>query len=579
MRWNTLSRTGRTVLPWLLVATGLGVASYTTTGYQYQVWPQDFLEYVLRYAGRLQGDWTTSTPNQHWAFAHALALVPASLLSGTVFVLWLLSLGGVWLAFAAVCRAFGLSWPSVLGAGLVAASTGFAGLGLSRPVIGFLHPTAVSFALTVAALAAVLYAKPVLVGLALGLAILVHPDVGVLGTLAVLPAQVLTTPMRPWRRHLPLVLALVIPAAPAFYYAFTNLALGSSLTEHRRYVLLALVRLPWHFLYRAFPAAEWAMAVGWVLVFIIAIPFLPSDRRRRTLVVTAIASVTLCTLGGIASQFGRPLLLVQLQTARLTSLLVLLGIVAGFAAVHRFAGRWTGVVGVLVFLLAPPLQNAVLGNHQLPGRLATLVSTSSAEAAIVLLVIAGLGWALRGQMIRDQDSRAEPVVFGGLLVAAALTLAVPFQNVWAAKPSQAQRDWVAIAKDSRAVSRPRDIFLVPPGGLQLFPLWAFRPVVATFGSWEFGVGDSEWVRRISIVTGGDPRVFKPTGSANAIARNQLIESDYDHTVATSRKPVCAFNVRFVVVESPVAAPAWLERLDATSTYDLYKVRPGTCGRT
>jgi hypothetical protein len=576
VRWKSVAEIGRKALPWLLVATGLGVASYTTTGYAYQVWPQNFLEWVLRYSGRLHGDWTTSFTPAHWAVAHALAWVPASLLSYAVFVLWLVSLAGVWLAFAAVCRALGFYWSSVVGAGLIATSTGFAGIGLSLPVSGFFYPTELSFALVVTALAAVLYGKSVLVGLSLGLAILIHPDMGILGALAILPAQALTAPLRPWRRHVPLALALVIPAAPAFYEAFGNLAQSSSLSEHRRFVLLALVRAPWHFLYRAFPAAEWAMVVSWVVVFVVAIFFLRGDRRRRALVATAIASVVLCTIGGIASQLGRPLLLVQLQTARLSSLLVLLGIVAGFAAVQRLVGHWTGVAGVLVFLLAPPLQTALLGVHHLPGRLATLVSTSSAEAVIVLLVIAGLGFALRGEMIGDRGARATAVVFAGLLVAAALTLTVPLQNVRDAKPSQAQQDWITIARDSRLVSRPRDVFMVPPGGPFLFALWAFRPVVATFGDYEFGMGDSQWVRRLSILTGGDPRVFK---YRSRIAPNQLIESDYDHTVATSRKPICTFNARFVVVESTVRPPSWLERLDTTSTYGLYKVRPGVCGRT
>ncbi|MGH3008146.1 MAG: hypothetical protein ACRDLM_01875 [Gaiellaceae bacterium] len=566
----------------MFVATGLGIASYTTTGYEYQVWPQFFLEYVLRYSGRLHGDWATSFASPWWAVTHTLAWVPASLLSAAVFVLWLLSLGGVWLAFAAVCRAFGLSWSSVFGAGLVAASTGFTGLGLSQPVSGFFYPTELSFAFIVGALAAVLYAKPVLVGLFLGLAILVHPDMGVLGVLAVLPAHAVAVQLRPWRRHVPLALALLIPAAPAVYGAFANLALGSALPEHRRFVLLAQVRAPWHYLYRAFPAAEWLVVGGWALVFVVSLSFLPKDRRWRVLAATAIASVVVCLLGAIASQLGRPLLLVQLQTARLGSLLVLLGIVAAFAALHARLGRWTGAVGVLVFLLAPPLQSALLGIHHLPGRLVTAVSTSSSEAAIVLLVVLGLGWALQHETIGDEvGRRAGAIVFAGLLAAVALTLVMPFQNARDRDValSPAQQDWIAVAKAGRSASQPRDVFLVPPAGPDLFALWSFRPVVATFSAYEFGSGDSEWIRRISIITGGDPRVFEPIrGYAAAPAQAELIESDYDHTVATSRRPICAFDVRYVVVESSVAPPSWLERLDATSTWDLYKVKPGTCAR-
>jgi hypothetical protein len=570
----------RIALPWLLVTTGLCFASYTTSGYQYQIWPQFFLEFVLRYSDRLVGDWTTSLGNPHWAFSHALAVVPVSLLSSVVFVLWLLSLGIVWLAFAAVCRAFGLSWPSVLGAGLVAASTGFAGLGLSRPLSGFLYPTEFSFGLVVVALAAVLYAKPVLVGLALGLAILIHPDMGVLGVLVVLPALAATTPLRPVRRHLPLALALVIPASPAFYEAFANLALGSSLPEHRRYELIALVRAPWHFLYRAFPAAEWAMVGGWLLVLVVSFSFLPGDRPRRVLGATALSCGVVCTLGAIASQIGRPLLLVQLQTARLTSLLVLLGIVAGFAAVHRFVGRWTGVVGVLVFLLTPVIQNTFLGLHHLPVRIARVLSTSSVSAGVVFVVVCVLAWAFRRETIGERAMRGEAVAFACLTLVAALTLGLAFQNTWLTNRtmSQTQQDWITIAKDARTVSRPRDVFLVPPAGPDLFPLWSYRPVVVSFSAFEFGEGDNQWVRRISIVTGGDPQVFDPVSGTGAAQQAQIVESAYDRTVATSRRPICAFGARFAVIESSVTPPAWLERIDSTSTYDLYKVQPGTCGR-
>lgn len=563
------------VFPWAFVGVGLSVVTYTSVGYAYRVWPQFFLQYVLRYSGRLVGDWATGFASPHWAFAHMLAWVPPSALSKAAFVLWGLGLVGLWVAFAALGRGLGLSWSGVAGAGLVAASTGFAGLGMSTPVTGFLYPTSLAFAFVVAALAALVYERRILTGLFLGLAVLVHSDMGALGAIAVAPAYLFTTSIRPLRRHGWPVIALVVPALPSVYEALSNQALGSTLSNHRRYELLAVVRAPWHFLYRAFPLSEWAETCAWLVVFGCAILLVRHGRRRRVLVAVVAAIMLVCALGAAASQLGWPLFLVQLQTARLTSLLILVGIVAGFAALHRVIGRFTGLAGVLVFLLAPAVRDGLLGFAYLPARVGELVSVSSVSAGAVVVLIAGFVLAVRGKGSEQWSRPAALLSLGVALVVVAVTLIVPFQTERSATPSQMQRDWAAVATEAKAVSVPGDVFLVPPQQ-DLFALWADRPVVVTFGSFEFGRGDRQWISRMTIVTGGDPRILSPSYTTDVNARLDLMQRDYDRTIETSRVPICAFSARFVVVESTATAPAWLRLVLRTPTYALYSVRPGTC---
>lgn len=567
----------RRALPWIAVPVGLSFVSYTVTGYQYQVWPQFFLEYLQRYSGKLRDDWATSYPDTHWAFTHLLALVPSSALSGVVFGLWASGLIGLWLAFASLCRALDVTWPGVVGAGLLAAATGFAGLGLSQPVTGFLYPINLAFALSIAALAALFHGRSTLAGAFLGLAALVHPQVGALVAPVIILGAAYFFGLRRWRRLVALLVAFVIPAAFSFYMVLTQQALGSNLSSHQQYELIAIVRAPWHFLYRAFTTAEYAEVLSWAGVLAVALLLLRARRHRGGLAVVFGACVGICALGALASQVGWPLFLVQIQTAHLSSLVVLLGIVVAAATLSQFVGVWTGPTLTLVALLTPLLRDGLLAFHHLPRPIAGLVNTSSIEAWAVLVLILGLAWVTgKGSAIAPASvaPRVVRFAFACTLAVTAVSLIGPYQAARAQTRSQVERDWIAIGERAKQVSNPTDQVLVPPDQ-DLFSLFSDRPVVVTFGSFQFGAGISQWVQRMIYVT-GNPRVLDPSLTTNVMDRVRLIVSSYDRTVAHSSAPICRYDVKLVVVDSSVAPPPWLSLVEKTQTYALYRVSRPPC---
>lgn len=567
----------RLAAPWIAFTSALTIVTYATYGYLYQVWPQFFLEYVMRYTGQLKGDWATSYPSQHWAFAHLLALLPPSSLRVVCFLLWVAGLVVLWGSFAALARALGASWAAATGAALVAVSTGFHGLGLSEPVTGFLYPTNLAFALAVGAIAALLRRRAVGLGVLLGLATLLHPDVGALGVLVIFPAFVYLERDRVRSQTVRFGVAFVVFAGAALYHVVTEQALSSSLSARQRYELLALVRAPWHYLYRVFPRYEYAQTFGWVLVLVLALALLGRGRARLALAWIAAACGAACFLGAVASEIGRPLFLVQLQTARLTSLLILIAIVAAAAVLDRRIGPWSGVALVLVPLLAPTIANGILALHHLPGVLAQLVTTSSVEAgcvAVLLLVVRRPVLRIGSPAVRGDVPR-QRAVLAVVLAVTAISLIQPFQQSRAAMRSQADRDWVAVAKEAQANSHPGDVVLVPPEE-DLFQLFSHRAVVATFGSFEFGQGDAEWIRRMTTIT-GNPRAAEPALTTDVIQRLHVLAQSYQRTVEHSRTPICRYHVKLVVAEHGTRTPPWLSLIGTTTTFALYRVAPGTCG--
>ncbi|MGA9761599.1 MAG: DUF6798 domain-containing protein [Gaiellaceae bacterium] len=566
-------------MPWVAVPVGLSFVTYTVTGYQYQVWPQLFLQYLVRYSGKLSGDWATAYPDPHWTFTHLLSLVPSSALSTVVFLLWAAGLVGLWLAFASLCRALGVTWSGVIGAGLLAASTGFAGLGISRPVTGFLYPTNLAFALVVAALAALFHGRSALAGAFLGLATLIHPQVGLLAALAIIPGAAYYFGLRRWRRLVVLLTAFLVPTTFAVYMVLTQQVLGSNLSSHQQYELLAIVRVPWHFLYRAFTTAEYAEVVSWAVVLAVALPLLRARRFRGALAVMFGACVAVCSLGALASQIGWPLILVEIQTARLSSLAVLLGIVVMAATLSQFVGAWTGPTLMLVALLTPLIRDGLLTFHHLPRTISGLVNTSSVAAWAALVLVLGLAWATKkGSTIAPAANVPRRIVrfaFACTLAVMVVSLIGPYQTARAQTRSQAERDWIAIAERAKQVSKPTDQVLAPPDQ-DLFPLFSDRPVVITFGSLQpSGVGASEWIRRMIAVT-GNPRVVDPSLTTNVTDRLRLIVTSYDRTVAHSAAPICRYDVKLVVVSSTVMPPRWLSLVEKTPTYALYKVSRPPC---
>jgi len=566
----------RRAFPWIAVPLGLSAVTYTTTGYQYRVWPQFFLEYLLDYSRKLRGDWAASYPAPHWAFTHLLGLVPSSALSAFVFGLWASGLVGLWLAFASLCRALGVTWPGVIGAGLVAALTGFAGLGLSQPVTGFLYPSDLAFALVIAALAALFHRRSTLAGAFLGLATLVHPQVGVLFAPAILLGAAYFFGLRRWRRLVALLVAFLVPAVFSFYMVLTQQALGSNLSNHQLYELFAVVRAPWHFLYRAFAAAEYAEVLSWAVVLAVALSLLRARRHRGALAVVFGVCVFICSLGALASQVGWPLFLVQIQTARLSSLVVLLGIVVAAATLSQFVGAWVGSALMLVALFARLLRAGLLTFHHLPRPIGGLENTSFVEACVVLVLILGLAWATNKSSVITPAlaPRVVRFAFACTLVLTAVSLIGPYQTARAQTRTQAARDWITVGKRAKQVSNPGDQVLVPPNQ-DLFSLFSDRPVVVTFGEFEFGAGASQWVQRMIDVT-GNPRILDPSLTTNVTDRARLIVSSYDRTVAHSAAPICRYDVKLVVVASSVAPPPWLSLVEKTQTYALYKVSRPPC---
>ena len=579
-RLSALSEAGSLTwraLPWIGVPIGLSFVSYTVTGYQYRVWPQFFLEYLERYSGKLRNDWATSYPDTHWTFTHLLALVPSSALSTVVFGLWALGLIGLWLAFASLCRALGVSWPGVIGAGLVAASTGFAGLGLSQPVSGFLYPTSLAFALVVATLAALFRGRSALAGAFLGFATLVHPQVGVLAAMAIIPGALYFFDQRRWLRLARFLGAFIVPAAFAFYMVLTQQALGSNLSSHQQYELLAIVRSSWQFLYRAFTPAEYAESVSWAVVLAVALFLLRARRCRGALAVIFGSAVAICSLGALASQVGWPFFLVQIQTARLSSLVILLGIVVMAATLNQYVGAWTGPTLILVALLTPLLRDGLIGFHHLPRSISDIVNTSSVEAWAALVLILGLAWVASGGLALAPSPvvpRAVRFAFACTLAVTAVSLIGPYQTARAQTRSQAERDLIAIAERTKQVSNQTDQVLVPPDQ-DLFPLFSDRPVVATFGSFQFGAGAAQWVQRMVDIT-GNRHVLDPSLTTNVMERVRLVISSYDRTVAHSPAPICRYNVKLVVVDSAVVPPPWLSLVEKTPSYALYRVVRPPC---
>jgi hypothetical protein len=566
----------RRALPWIAVPVGLSFVTYTATGYAYQVWPQFFLQYPLRYSGKLRDDWATSFPPTNWAFTHLLALVPSSALSAVVFALWAFGLVGLWLAFASLCRALGVTWLGVVGAGLLAASTNFAGLGLSQPVTGFLYPTNLAFALIIAALAAMFHSRITLAGAFLGLATLVHPQVGILAA-PVVVVGALFLGMRSWRRFAAFFVAFLIPAALSIYMVLTQQALGSNLSSHQQYELFAVVRAPWHFLYRAFSTMDYAVSLSWAVVLAAALLLLRARRNRGGLAVMFGACVVICSLGALASQIGWPLFLVQIQTARLSSLVILLAIVAAAAAISQFIGAWTGPTLMLVALLTPLVRDGLLTYNHFRSISAALVSTSSVEAGTALVLILGLAWATsKGSAIAPSSVAPRVVQFAFVctLAVTAVSLIGPYQTARALTSSQVERDWIAVGERAKLVSNPTDQVLVPPDQ-DLFALSSDRPVVVTFGSFEFAAGASQWVQRIIAIT-GNPHVLDPSPPMTVMDRLSLMASWYDQTVAHSAAPICRYKVKFVVVGSSVPPPPWLSLVEKTQTYALYKVSRPPC---
>jgi hypothetical protein len=604
------------------VAAVLTAATYLHYGYAYGGWPGTaMLDFVLRVNGELQRDWQTDQPAPHFAVTHFLALFPDSWLEGAVLALWIAGLLVLWGAFALLVRSLGGGHLAALGAGLVAIPTGFGGIGWSEPLFGSMYPSQSAFAVSVAALAAAVRGRSAAAAVLVGIAMLLHPSAG---ALAVPLVGVALVSIVGWsRRH---AIRFLVPLAVLGIPAVLPIAIGqgqpSSLSTRERFELLALVRQPHHVLFSRFEGYEYLQTTLWGLLGVVAIVLLRHRREALALAVAGVAALVGLGMGALASAAEAPLLLLQAQLGRLSPFVVLIGIVAGSVALVR-AGGLLGLGGLFAApLLAPAVANSVSDES---------VSVSGVEAGLLLAVLAvalavepvrrevrglatvviaagaaGLLLAIAVGMdsyrtttlgaVLDPSTVLLALVLGAAGVAAVVLgrsrIAVADGAAFAAVLflangaallradgynvglDEMEADWRAIAAVAREVSAPEDVILTPPHGSG-FRFHSHRAVVVEFGSFRYDSEDVNWARRIADAT-GDPRTVDPDFGGDAYDRNALLAEAYDRRVESSSLPVCRYGAAYVVAQTPVAVPAWLEPVAANDSYELLRVKPGAC---
>jgi hypothetical protein len=558
---------------WLAALVGLCLATYLYAGYRYDVWPQPgFLANVLAFSGRLKGDWyTTELPAGHWALDHALALLPHGLLEPAVLVLWVVGLAALWGGFLLIADALGLPPATAALAGLVLIPTALGGFGVSESLVDYFYPGTFAFACSTLALGLALRDRPVLAGAAAGAAVLCHPGVGPFAVLVTLPV-VWWAADRPRRALVRYAVPLVILGLPSIVQLVSDQLSGGTLTPSELYDFLVIVRIPHHLRYASFTGLEYARTGAWALGLVLSLAVLWRLRAARGVALVSGVIAVVCLAGALASFVEWPLLLVEAQTARLSPFIVLLGVVALAAALHRVTPVWAPIALALTFLLTPRVLADVLGRFP---QLGDVVRESLIEAAalIAALVVALVVVQFKRDWTVALGRYAVPVALAALVGCTISLLVERADRVPGVDPVQAQFDEIAVAAQHNTV--PGDVVLTPPQ-MDGFRVVAERGDVLEFGSIRLGHGDREWRQRLLDVT-GDPRILTPEPWGTDVARRtQAMADDYSHTVATSRRPVCRYDVRMVVADAQVPVPPWLQLVSRNDAWQLLAVRRDAC---
>lgn len=562
----------------------LGLATWMCGGYAFGVWPQIFpLEHILHLSGRLENDWYTAHAAPHWLFDHALALLPEAWLAPVAATLWLAELALFWIAFRALGADLGLGEPAILAAGLIGARTAFAGFGSTALLMPCLYPSALAAVGWLWAVRESLGGRARSAGIATGLALLVHPQVGALAVITT--GAVLLRTTRPAAAAGAVGLALLVGAI-SLVRLVVDLGRGNAIPPARQFDLLARLRLPHHFVYAAFPPAEYAAVACWAALLVVALARL----RRASPASSALAGwpvliatlAALCATGAAASASGWPLAWVEIQTARASAWIPLLGLIAAAAAIAGRSAARPPARGATLLLFATPLAAELLGRPLHPLLAATGLGALPRHAlqAVVLLALVAFGWRRSASAV---TAAAAPTASPGpgparrarwsYAAAAAALAAIGFVAAgWRGPPRAAiEPDWAAIATASRQASAPRDVFLVPPDQ-DAFRYLSHRPIVVDFG--EMCHDDLEgWRQRLVDVTGAawalEPLPLRPNPT-----RVAWLAAAYDSAVFRSRAVADRYGVRYVVTRRAIApAPRWLEPVTANATYALYRVRP------
>jgi hypothetical protein len=389
--------------------------------------------------------------------------------------------------------------------------------------------------------------------MAIGMATAVHPNLGGLAMLAVLPAIVVGGSW--YRQGVRYLFGVGVVAFIPLIVLAGKLDSGV-VSPDEQYDLVVRVRNPHHQLYETFPAMEYVQTVSWLAVLLISLFVLQRERVARQVAAIAAAIVAISALGALASIGGHPRILVMAQTARITPLLLVLGATTAAAAMCRL--RYELAAPLLFTALVIAVESGVQAQAG--------VSTAAALAVLGALGIT----ALATQLTRPSLARAAPIAIALALGAVVAVFASHTRSAGAVTPhDRAWRDVAAVAMRS---SQPRDLFLVPPDQ-DGFRFLAHRPIVVDFGSFPFGVGLAEWRDRLIAVT-GTRRVVDPS-LGGAARRVRFMAHAYDATVLRSPASVCRFGVRYVVARDS-KDPPWLRSLYRNAEFTLYAVRPNTC---
>jgi hypothetical protein len=563
---------------WIGMGTCVAVLTLLTWahyGYRFGIYPQTgFLDWVYRLRGDFSNDFHTDMSPVHWAFSQFLAAVPDSLLEPVNLVIWIGGLAVLWAGFLAISRSLGATLPGGLAAGLVLIPTGLAGFGTVTMLFGYTYPTATSFAFVLASLAALLRSRIVLAGALLGFATLIHPNVGVLATAAMGPALLYAQRDRLRRALVEFGVPWAILSFLSIYQLLANQVSGAELSESDRFDLLTVVRAPHHYDYTHFATNEVVWTGLWIGVLVVALASLwrPQAAEARIVAIICGAIGLMCFAGWMASIAGGPLPLVSAQTARMSAMFVVLG---GAASAARLSGahRVWGPAGLAGAAALTPFLAEWLEDHW--SRYADYGSVSAVAAVLVLLLLGAVPLARpaadRLRWLREPGLAAAAMAV--LLVGAGVAVAAK-DSRFLIRSSPEIEAFVDASEHARDLSDSDDLFLSPPE-LDGFRSWAHRGTVVEYGTIEFAKGDTEWVRRMDDVT-GTPLAASAKFGDDVYARTDFIGKSYDHVIATSKAPICNYDVTHVLVRRSVKPPPWLEPLYRNDRFVVYEVRPGTC---
>lgn len=541
-------------------------------GFGYEVWPTNaVLAYVYRFDGQLRGDWSTSLPSSHWAVAHALGALPSWALESVVIVVWLVTLALLWTGWTLLAEDLGMSWAATAAAGLLLLPSSLDGIGSSQTLDGYMYPTSTAFALEVCSLAMVVRRRPLAAGLLLGLATLVHPGEGALAVVVFVPVVLWAFRAR-FADLVRMAVPTAIVAAPALIEGFVDQTGGAQLSARRRYELLAIVRDPYHQVFAAFPTWEWAGFTAACVLLLVGLVFLRRERVAQAFALLAAGSAVFIVAGGIAAHSGSPLSLIQAQPTRLSSFLVLSGMLLGAALLARLTPAAAAPALLAVFVggqvLLRPIRGQVAAHAvgAVPG-----VTRVTIQAGLLLLALAVAALARRRGW-RFAAPRGAGWATAATATAVAIVVVVHTGN----RPQLVDPDLRAVAEHVRGVSRPGDLVLVPPGSID-FTVLSRRPTVVTLGIFRYGKGDTEWVSRMETLTGGSRALAVEPFRYNAVARTRFADDRYDQVVLTSRTPVCRYGARYVIVVSMRPdPPPWLTEVYRNRAYRLLRVAAGAC---